>query len=684
MLGDYFDYLKKKISSFGPQLPQQCRIEDDLCLGCCTVFGYCTMIVGLFIYALWYLTLTEFQPASIWVATRRPPEVYLTPAGRNLGDYCERPRDYSCDVSKDWSVSPTGCANVSQENIPIMPLSQAAGDGVFMPTLWGYEEISVEPADVLNNCLPNCVLGTGQGPKGQKYCNCQKKSQSLFMLWVVEQDMIFEYQMHMQVPDLDVMAADGVNTPYCQGYLKDTKLDEPLVKNNKTICTKGDEDCLRKHYYLSNMPCRVRLKRRPKPQGLHYNQNPTGPLWRDAGKEHFSTDLWGNWRIDARRILQEMTDFEESNKADDGNPFKCSFFATGGSIVLQHFIEPFHPEGWDLIHSGICRIGHPGLIQWWHDHHGRQWPCFQVAIDITYLPFMKWNNTLRSVNYDMVHGHSTIQIHHHMGIAIVAKGLSGSVRQFSATAVILGYTSLKQIWDLPLLIIGVIISFGFLSCKLCPGPGCELYRRALCERVSTKRMVSAWVCRSVAALWTLEAADKLREKSGPEISEKITDLLMEAQPNMDKEKTEKFVKSVMAGVIRNSLVHEDGEFPAAPRSPQSESAFLSADLKGRSMGWFLANESRGNLTSADIKNVVEHGGEEWRDIALLSCEVSTGLPMRKASERFMSMGGDSYVQMVPRSDSSESDEEAGSAPSDFHPVQRPVGAGSPRGLTRIG
>ena len=113
--GDWEEW-KKYLRKCGPTLPQKCKIEDDLTLGSCELCVCLWVILFMLGYAVWFLTLTEVQPASIWVAPRKSPEVsfqHLGPSNNKLGDYgnytpyCDHPEDYSCKVS-GWPVHPKG------------------------------------------------------------------------------------------------------------------------------------------------------------------------------------------------------------------------------------------------------------------------------------------------------------------------------------------------------------------------------------------------------------------------------------------------------------------------------------------------------------------------------------------------------------------------------------------------
>jgi len=616
----------------------ECEIEDDLTLGSCTFCVCFWVIFGMVVYALWFLTLTEVQTATIWVSPQESPEVSFRLSSHTLGesgawDYCDHPEVYSCNFP-GWSVHPKGCVFVSEGNIPTIPLAQAAGDGVFIPTVWGYEEVSVRPADG-DNCKTDisstCEPSRGGGPPGilgQNYsCNC-KKNESFFIPWVVEQDVTFSYHMHLKVEDLDVMAGSGVNTPYCNGYLQGKFLQDPPVW---TGC-KGQNDvegCLRNFFYVSSMPCQVRLElgKRPRFQGVNY-LGQKYPRYKDLGIEYFWTDMWGVWHLNVSRVLNEVADFEKTKRSDSPDLFKCSFFSTGGSLLLQHSVEPFYPRvghsWWSFTSPGvilqkvICRIG---SLQLGHRYLRRDWACFQVKIDITYLPFKKYQSGVDvSQNSQRF---STTRAQRHRGLAILAQGGVGTVRQFSWTAIILGLTSLASLWAFRLTILKTVISLEFL----CRGRASDLYRKALTQKVSLKRMVSAWVCRSVSAL---EAADRLAtEESRVEAARKIAKHLRKKFPKAPEE-LEPFLEDVIENVIRDSLKPDAQD--EADNADTKESA-SPTDAAGWAAGWWHANEVSRDVISKDITKLVEDG-EEWEDIIDPSFKMVAGT--QPAIERALS------------------------------------------------
>lgn len=525
-------------------------------------------------------------------------------------------------------------------NIPTIPLAQAAGDGVFIPTVWGYEEVSVRPSDG-SNCKSDisaqCEKSRGHGGLpgtlgDNYYCNC-KKNESFFMPWVVEQNMMFSYQMQLQIPDLDVMAAKGINTPYCQGYLQrdDFLLDPPKWTHCKGIKDQNDvEVCLRNYFHLSSMPCQVRLEKRPELQGVNKGQKYNGPRYKDLDPDFFWTDLWGGWHLNVSRVLHEVADFNKTNSSDSGDPFLCSSFSTGGSLLLQHFVEPFYPTVWHswwsfttlqfwegmLWHKVICRIGGLWLINLHHSWR-REWPCFQVKIDITYLPFKKYDKTETDV--DISQSFSTTKTKRHRGLAILAQGGVGTVRQFSWTAIILGLTSLASLWALRIVILKYVISHE----KVCRGQASDLYRKALTQKVSLKRLVSAWVCRSVSAL---EAADRLATKESREqAARKIAEHLRKKCPKADED-LEPWIQNVIENMIRDGLEPDPQDLPDAKEwafcqglrafctdVPDAKEPASPTDAAGWAAGWWHASEVRGDVASKDITKLVEDG-EWWEDI----------------------------------------------------------------------
>eukprot|EP00438_Fugacium_kawagutii_P026964 Skav224404 [mRNA] locus=scaffold657:31638:33488:+ [translate_table: standard] len=537
----------------------------------------------------------------------------MPPAGRAVGDYCEQVKDYSCDTG-GWSIFPTGCAKISQESVPISSVSGAAGDGVRIPTVWRYEEINVRLN--MGGC-GECNQSKGQGPRGHSFCNCVQTNQTLFVPWIIEQDLIFDYQMHMQVPDLDVMAANGVNTPYCEGFLKDPKLEEPP---SWTGCQRGDADCLREYYSMSSMPCVVRLRKSDRFQGQNFKETfKFRSPFKDLNSSYFWTDLFGNWRVNVSRILREVTEFTPSHPKPNDDPLKCSFLSTGGSIVLQHFVEPFYPSLWpgSLISNLVCRIGHPSWIQSLFKSSGRKWPCFQVHIEIMYLPHAKWRREEKDID-DMTKGLSKVRSHQHRGIAILAKGGSGTVRRFTWTAFIVGLSSIGQLWQFRLFMIYCIISF-----VLC-GPNSEVYRRALTEKVSTKSMLSAWACRCVAGMWAFEAAERLEDKGkmvdqeGAKLAAKMTRLLESASKNQGKgdrekgdnerEKDQREERRKLGRYVR-SILHKGtkGSLGVSLDTPECETLSQpDIDLGQAEKNWLRANEARGPLTSEDVWALFAH------------------------------------------------------------------------------
>ena len=440
--------------------------------------------------------------------------------------------------------------------------------------------------------------------------------------------MMFSYHMHLQIPDLDVMDGWGINTPYCQGYLQDKFLQDPPIW---TGC-KGQNDvewCLRNFFYVSSMPCQVRFNKRAESR-----QKYNGLRYKDLSIDYFWTDLWGLWHLDVSRVLHEVVDFNQTNSRVYYDPRKC-FISTGGSFVLQHLLEPAYPRVWHSWWSFttlrfwkgigqkiVCRIGSPWLINL-HHSRTREWPCFRVRIDITYLPLKKYEKT--ETDADISQSFSTTKTKRHRGLAILAQGGVGKVRQFSWTAIVLGVTSLASLWAFRLTILKTVISLEFL----CRGQASDLYRKALTQKVSLKRMVSAWVCRSVSAL---EAADRLAtEESRREAARKLAEHLRKKFPKTDdnEDNEDEDLEPFLLDVIENMI--RDGLNPASP-----------TDGRGWAAGWWHANEVRGELTSKDITELVEDG-EEWEDLIDPSFKMVAG---KDVSARVMQVG---YAQMCCRS-----------------------------------
>ena len=233
---------------------------------------------------------------------------------------------YKCEGDGSWNAAPTGCANIPAAHIPQWRIFRESGDGIFVPTAWIYEESQLQPA-VSGQCNESqCVESEHLGPQGQLFCKCTKTSEKLFVPWT-EHAVSFAYQMHLEVPDLDVISAGGVNTPYCESFLTDDQFEG-------SKCPVGDEECLRTSQGVSSMPCRVFLRIPERKQGLHYNvyvdQDPN-PMPLD-NTDYFSTNMWGTWTVNVGKVLRRVTDLTESLDDENlkGNPLLCSFISTGG------------------------------------------------------------------------------------------------------------------------------------------------------------------------------------------------------------------------------------------------------------------------------------------------------------------------------------------------------------------
>lgn len=316
----------------GPTFVRECRIEEDKRLTCCTVIVYALTLLAMLTYAIFGVELTESEPASVWVSPRYVPQFGIEPSYLNQTlEYCEPETawKYKCEGNGDWKANPKGCANIPAAHIPQWRIFRESGDGIFVPTAWIYEESQLQPA-VSGQCNESqCVESEHRGFQGQLFCKCTK-TETLFVPWT-EHDSSFGYQMHLEVPDLDVMSAGGVNTPYCESFLG----DDQFKLYNKKHCTVGDEECLRTSNGVSSMPCRVFLRIPERKQGHPYNEifaqdpNPM-PL---HNTEYFSTDLWGHWTVNVGKVLRRVTDLTQSvfNHPNYGNPLLCSFISTGGS-----------------------------------------------------------------------------------------------------------------------------------------------------------------------------------------------------------------------------------------------------------------------------------------------------------------------------------------------------------------
>lgn len=139
--------------------------------------------------------------------------------------------------------------------------------------------------------------------------------------------------------------------------------------------------------------------------------------------------------------------------------------------------------------------------------------------------------------------------------------------------------------------------------------------------MSLAEMMRAWVCRTVSALWIHEAVQESRAVSKPgsadtclqsheELVTKITTLLKNASPPdaprcsrlrlRDPEKLDyeellrEFVKEIV----------DKGTIPKTPppRSCEDESDWHD---------WLLANESKGDLRSTDLRAIFDLGASSW-------------------------------------------------------------------------
>lgn len=343
-------WAENQLGAYGPTFVRECRIEEDKCLTRCTMFVYALTLLAMLTYAIFGVELTESEPASVWVSPRYVPQFGIEPSYLNqTPEYCEPENGtwtYKCEGDGDWKANPTGCANIPAAHVPQWRIFRESGDGIFVPTAWIYEESQLQPA-VSGQCNESqCVVSRNRGPQGQLFCECTKISEKLFVPWT-EHNASFSYQMHLEVPDLDVISAGGVNTPYCESFLRDDQFEG-------SSCTVGDEECLRTSKGVSSMPCRVFLRIPERKQGHPFNdviaQDPNPmPL---HNTEYFSTDLWGLWTVNVDKVLRQVTDLTQSVFEDPyyGNPLLCSFISTGASTD-QYLINMYCTYYTDHIRS---------------------------------------------------------------------------------------------------------------------------------------------------------------------------------------------------------------------------------------------------------------------------------------------------------------------------------------------
>lgn len=321
-----------QLGANGPTFVRECRIAEDKWLTRCTMIVYTLTLIAMLTYAIFGVELTEAEPASVWVSPRYVPQFGIEPSYLNQTlEYCQQNTSwkYKCEGTGAWHADPTGCANIPAAHVPQWRIFRESGDGIFVPTAWIKEESHLQPA-VSGQCNESqCVESKHRGPQGQLFCKCNEINETLFVPWT-EHAASFSYQMHLEVPDLDVISAGGVNTPYCESFLR---VRDDQFKNSS--CPVGDEECLRTSNGVSSMPCRVFLRIPERKQGHSFNdifaQDPNPmPL---HNTEYFSTDLWGLWTVNVGEVLRRVTDLTQSVFDDPyySNPLLCSFISTGAS-----------------------------------------------------------------------------------------------------------------------------------------------------------------------------------------------------------------------------------------------------------------------------------------------------------------------------------------------------------------
>ena len=231
----------------------------------------------------------------------------------------------------------------------------------------------------------------------------------------------------------------------------------------------------------------------------------------------------------------------------------------------------------------ICRLGRPGWIKWLHHKRGKSWPCFQLHIEIMYLP-------LNMVEHEdtIVENASTgsikIQHHTHFGLSIITKGETGRVHRFTLTSFFLGLSSILDVWLIRLFIMQMVLSWG------CFGPVGKLYRKALCQRVEAKEMISAWFSRSVTAMTIFKAAGKVADQStgclkdDDHVSQKIRDRL----------------KGAGAIQTKPGEVHNWVKFQLRCLGMD-----FSNPVEDEEEKWLKANDAKGDITIEDIKVLYE-------------------------------------------------------------------------------
>lgn len=233
----------------------------------------------------------------------------------------------------------------------------------------------------------------------------------------------------------------------------------------------------------------------------------------------------------------------------------------------------------------ICRLGLPWLIKRLHKERRKSWPCFQLRIEIMYLPLesMDHKNTIVE---NATTGSMKIQHHKHFGLSILTKGETGRVHRFAWTSFFLGLSSILDVWLIRLFIMQKILSWG------CFGPVGKLYRNALCQRVAGKNMISAWFSRSVTAMSIFKAGKVVDQSAG----------CLEDHDHVVEN-------------IGNRL--EDAGAKETPEQKKNVRNWVKDQLKRLETEeqWLKANDAKGDITIDDIK-VLYEGNVHLDEVAL--------------------------------------------------------------------
>ena len=615
--------VKNQFGASGPELPQKCLLEGDRFLRYSTMLVYVSTAVAAIVYALGFVKLTESIPVHMHLSPRILPTIAMSPNEDfpwKYYAYCDRTNNnYHCPM-KTWAISPEGCAKIFKADMKHLPqLNTAAGDGVFLPTVWRYEETSIKPT--MSTITPTCDVNKTCTLSDRKdFCSCTERNESLFMPGIIEQQMTLVYQMHMEIPDLSVMAGGGVNTPMCEDFLiHDNEVDHQIERAN---CTADPHPlrCAMSHFDLSFIRCDVQLRSGGKLQGRNYNPKSSAQKI-VLNQQTFKTAFWGQWKVDLTNVLHRVTEVNETskqhpNKDEVEDPYICSFMSTGGSIMVHHFIDPVDAEWswwnpWESLQESLaCRLGLPSRMVAFHDRT-RRWPCFRLRVEIEYFPLQAVDKT-DIVIHDAKTGAATLQRHQHRGIkAVVAQGGGGTVQRFTWTSFIVGIFSIFDLWVARMFIMECVI----LYCLF--GPASKLYHRALTKKVSLAQMMRAWACRSVSALWIHEAVQQESRVSKPgtadtheELVTKITRLLKDAdKPDKPDWLRSKFLKLRDPKNLENEESKDFKELRGFVSEVVSEVCADESDWHD----WLLANESKGDLRSADLRAIFDLGVSSWEE-----------------------------------------------------------------------